>query len=121
MNEKTPFVRKVVVKPREKRDAEHPFAIINQDALREAMKTLNGSGLKLWLYLNKNQDNFQVNLKQSSCERWGIKKDSYYNAIKELIENNYLVQAHENDSIYYFYEKSISDSEKPKWFSEYDN
>ena len=34
----------------------------NLDALQMAMKTLNGSGLKLWLYLNKNQDGYRFEL-----------------------------------------------------------
>ena len=49
------FVRQIIVKPREERNSEHLYAKIHLDALREAMKTLNGSGLKLWLFLNKNQ------------------------------------------------------------------
>lgn len=112
------FVRQIIVKPREERNSEQLYAKIHLDALREAMKTLNGSGLKLWLFLNKNQDNFTVNITPSSCQRWGIKKDSYYSGINELIEKNYLVKVFEHDSVYYFYETSIPDSEKPKWFSE---
>ena len=58
----------------------------NLDALQMAMKTLNGSGLKLWLYLNKNQDGYRFELSRVDCANWGIKKDSYYKAVEELIQ-----------------------------------
>ena len=48
------YVRQIIVKPREERNSEHLYAKIHLDALREAMKTLNGSGLKLWLFLVNN-------------------------------------------------------------------
>ena len=59
----------------------------------------------MWLYLNKNQDNYKLELSQSACRKWGIKKDSFYNGIKELIIQGYLVPICGGSNIYYFYEK----------------
>ena len=55
--------------------------MFNLEALSEAAKNLNGSGLKMWLYLTKNQDGFQAELSQAACRDWGIQKDSYYKCI----------------------------------------
>lgn len=80
-----PYQKIVKIQPRIKRNANNLYAMFNLEALSEAVKNLNGSGLKMWLYFNKNQDGFKVELSQAACRDWGIKKDSYYNGIKELI------------------------------------
>ena len=45
--------------------------------MQYAYATLSRSGLGLWLYFNKNQDDYQLELSQKACAEWGIKKDSY--------------------------------------------
>jgi hypothetical protein len=50
---------------------------MNLEALQMAMKTLKGSSLKMWLYLNKNKERFTFELSRAACLEWGIKKDSY--------------------------------------------
>ena len=80
----------------------------NLDALRQAMNCLKGSGLKMWLYLNKNQDNYRFGLSRTDCEGWGIRKDSYYDGFKELMEKGYLIQAREGSNLYTFYESPQS-------------
>ena len=91
---------------------------MNVDALNKAMNELNGnSGLLLWLYLNKNNDKFfPVELSQKACEEWGLKKDSYYRAFKELEKHGYLIQKQENSNIYLFFENgnTVSQNEKEK-------
>lgn len=58
------------------------------------MQDLNGSsGLLLWLYLDKNANGYKLELSQKACEEWGLKKDSYYRAKKELESKGYLEQA----------------------------
>ena len=59
---------------------------MNLIALQQAMKDLRGSSFKLWTYFNKNQENYRFELSQKACAEWGIKKDSYYSAVKDLIE-----------------------------------
>ena len=81
---------------------------MNLEALQLAMKTLKGSSLKMWLYLNKNQEKYTFELSRAACLEWGIKKDSYYDGIKELMEKGYLVQAREGSNYYTFYESPQS-------------
>lgn len=97
------------------------FCRTHLDALQDAMCNLKGETLKLWLYLNKNQDNYQLELSQKACEAWGLKKDAYYTAKKKLIELGYLTPISEGSNIYIFSEKPKEEnglSEKPKNFSE---
>lgn len=77
---------------------------MNIDALQEAMKNLKGCGLKMWLYLNKNQDKYRLELSRQACDGWGIKKDSYYDGIRNLEEKGYLRKSWEGSNVYYFYE-----------------
>ena len=72
------------------------------------MNTLKGSSLKIWLYLNKNQERYTFDLSRAACLEWGIKKDSYYDGIKELMEKGYLVQSREGSNYYTFYESPQS-------------
>ena len=81
---------------------------MNLEALQLAMKTLKGSSLKMWLYLNKNQEKYTFELSRAACLEWGIKKDSYYDGIRELTEKGYLIQAREGSNLYTFYESPRS-------------
>ena len=111
-----PNQKTVQLAARTRRDAEHLYSMNNLDALQAAMQTLNGSGLKLWLYMNKNQDDYRFDLSRVDCAKWGIKKDSYYSAVDELINKGFLVQDHYGSSLFWFHEKAVS--ERPKFFSE---
>lgn len=84
--------------------------MINLEALQQAMNTLKGSGLKMWLYLNKNQDNYRFDLSRQTCEEWGIKKDSYYEGIRNLIDNGYLRQMRDGSNIYLFFENRLAEN-----------
>ena len=90
------------------RDGKHLYATMNLEALQLAMKTLKGSSLKMWLYLNKNQEKYTFELSRAACLEWGIKKDSYYDGFKELMEKGYLIQAREGSNYYTFYESPQS-------------
>ena len=75
----------------------------------------------MWLYFNKNQDGYKFELSQKACQEWGIKKDSYYDGIRELESKGYLFPIHEGSNIYKFYETPPSVKpkvEKPPFFSE---
>ena len=101
----------------------------NLDALRQAMNCLKGSGLKMWLYLNKNQDNYRFDLSRQACADWGIKKDSYYDGLKDLENNGYLRPSKPGSNIYHFFENAFAENptfgeinyyhtENQKYFSE---
>ena len=64
--------------------------------------------VKMWLYLNKNQDNYRLGLSRVDCAEWGIRKDSYYDGIKDLIANGYLRQSQPGSNLYIFYENALT-------------
>lgn len=99
-----PNQKTIQIARRTKRDKDHLYAMMNLDAIQRAMNDLKGSGLKMWLYLNKNQDNYQFELSRQACSEWGIKKDSYYDGLKNLEEKGYLHPVRPGSSIYVFYE-----------------
>lgn len=103
-----PNQKRIRIGERVKRNKDHLYAMMNLDALKEAMRILKGSSLKLWLYFNKNQDKYEFELSRVDCQEWGIKKDSYYSAIKDLIDKGYLVQMRDGSNIYVFCETANS-------------
>ena len=108
----------VQIARRTKRDKDNLYAMINLEALQQAMNTLKGSGLKMWLYLNKNQDNYRFDLSRQACEEWGIKKDSYYDGFKDLVNNRYLRLSKPGSNIYYFFENALAEN-PPSGYSEF--
>ena len=99
-----PNQKKIRIATRTKRNKDNLYAMMNIDALQAAVCHLKGSALKMWLYFNKNQDNFELGLSQKACAAWGIKKDSYYDGVEELIKKRYLLPTHWGSNVYYFYE-----------------
>ncbi len=96
--------RRVRIAERATRNKNNLYATVNLDALQEAMRNLNGSsGLLLWLYLDKNAEGYTFDLSQKACEAWGLKRDSYYRAFKELEDKGYLIFGEHE---YKFYERS---------------
>ena len=64
----------------------------------------------MWLYLNKNQDNYRLELSQKACEEWGIKKDSYYDGVRNLIDKGYLRPQRAGSNIYVFFENRLTEN-----------
>lgn len=76
--------------------------IIQLKALERASRDLQGETFKLWLYLAKNQNGYEIALSKADAISWGIgSKSSYYRSIKELQSKGYLQK---NGSRYIFYE-----------------
>ena len=77
------------------------YAAINLNALELAAIDLKSGAFKLWIYFAKNQNNFTFGLSNKAvAENFGIKKDQYDNAVKELIEKGYLIQTAKNKFIF---------------------
>ena len=110
--------KQVQIAKRTPRDGKHLYSMNNLDSLRQAMNCLKGSGLKMWLYLNKNQDNYRFALSRVDCAEWGIRKDSYYDGIKDLIANGYLRQSQPGSNLYIFYENALTEN-LPSGYSEF--
>lgn len=89
-------------------DKNHKYTMNNLDALDEAAGRLTSkAGIKLYLYLSKNQDKYKFNLSSSHFQQWAnVKKTAYDSAFKELVEEGYLVQKQGTKDIYTFYDKS---------------
>ena len=51
---------------KEKCDKDNLYAVVNLDALQNAMNCLSGSALTLWLYLAKNQENYNLWLSKTA-------------------------------------------------------
>lgn len=78
------------------------YSIINLEALNQAMNTLKrGSSFKLWMYLAKNQNGFQLDLSKVDCSHWGLKADSYHSAFKDLESKGYLQEIKSNTYIFH--------------------
>ena len=108
-NQKTVKIGKRIKRSKESYD--HYYATMNLNALQEAMSSgMTETALKLWLYFNKNQDDYEMALSQKDCAEWGISKTSYYNGVKELIRRGFLVPLNAKETIFEFRERP----EQPK-------
>lgn len=110
----------VVIAPRQAYTKD--FSRIHNEALQKAMQQLKGEHLKLWLYLIKNKDNYQLELSQKALEEWGLKKDSYYRAVESLVELGYLTPAKDGSNIYTFteYQSNSQNAKKSSDFAKND-
>ena len=88
------------------RDKAHPFTMMNLEALQLAMQKIKTvGGIKLWMYLNKNADNYVVDLSRAELtQHWGFTKDTYLSGKNELKKLGYLVPVNGSDSIFTFHE-----------------
>ena len=84
-------------------DKSHVYALINQEAIRNAMLELKPSTVKVWFYFAKNQESYEFDLSSVAvCEYCNISDKTYREAVKELVDKRYLVQTGKNT--YEFYE-----------------
>lgn len=94
--------QKYIIIKKEPSNAQNKYAIMNIKALEKALRELKECELKLWLYLNKNQNNHSFALSRQDIINNGILSDgSYKNAVKGLKEKGYI---EENKNTYIFYE-----------------
>lgn len=116
-NYKTSPNQKTIQVKKELCDSNNHYTMINLNALECAARNLKSGAFKLWVYFAKNQDNYTLALSNKAvAEYFGIKKDQYDNAVKELIEKGYLIETAKN--IYQFKELSekatIKSGKKPQ-------
>ena len=70
-----------------KKQGSGKHTVLSLEALYLASRELSGESFKMWLYLAKNQDRYNLALSRQDALCWGIgSKSSYDRAIKELIE-----------------------------------
>lgn len=97
MKVKTSPNQKAIKVSKEKCDTNNLYAAINLDAMENAARALKAGAFKLWIYFAKNQNGYEFALSNKAVEEnFGIKKDQYDTAIKELIEKGYLIETSSN-------------------------
>ena len=116
-NLKTVPNQKVITVKKQPTDKQNYYTMINLNALESAGRDLKSGAFKLWVYLAQNQNNYTFALSNKAvAEYFGIKKDQYDNAVKELIEKGYLIETAKNK--YKFVELAVKDTiksgEKPQ-------
>lgn len=89
-------------------DKKNLYTTNNLDALDEAAGRLKSlGGFKLYMYLAKNQNEYEFALSSNHFQLWsrmGIK--AYRTAFDELLSQGYLVRKNDNSNIYIFYDKA---------------
>lgn len=87
------------------RNKENLYAMMNVDALNEAMKNLKHAELRLWLYLNKNQNHYELDLSPAAVRKaCGLPESSYHRAVEGLIKAGYLALDDGATNTYTFHE-----------------
>ena len=102
-NIKTNPNQKTIKVSKEVCNKDNLYAVINLQALQSAASDLKAGAFKLWIYFSKNQNFYEFALSNKDvADNFGIKKDQYDGAVKELISKGYLVETSGNH--YTFYE-----------------
>lgn len=94
--------QKLVEMPNRKLTKDQLFSILVIEEHEKASRELTHSGLRLWGYISKNRPGFKLALSMVDAQKWGLPKNSYHRAVKELVEKGYLCQKSENSNIYQF-------------------
>ena len=86
--------------------AKSNYCKITHESLAKAMKDLDGSALKLWLYLTGNADGYKLELSSKHfCEWANVDRSSYTRAWKKLLELGYIIQSNKANNIFFFQEE----------------
>lgn len=88
-------------------DKQHLYTTNNLQALFEAMRNLTSfCGFKLYMYLAKNQNNYDLALSSTDfCECAGCSMTAYNTAFKELVDKGYLIQKAGTSNIFTFVDR----------------
>ena len=82
------------------------YTKINLDALQAVMTNprLTPAEFQFWIYLSKNQQDFDLDLSPANAANWGISRPTFYRAINTLIDEGYLVPEYKGSNNLLFYE-----------------
>lgn len=98
-----PNQKKIAGSHKQPCDKNHVYALINQEAIQNAMLSLKPSTVKVWFYFAKNQEDYEFDLSSVAvCNYCNISDKTYRESIKELTEKRYLVPVAKN--VFEFYE-----------------
>ena len=95
--------QRIITIQKAKADKEHIYTTFNLEALNIACKSLKTiGGIKLYLYLGKNQHNYTFELSRADFMEWsGLAETAYKSGIKDLIENGFLVNTVGNRYVFF--------------------
>ena len=98
-----------------KADKQHLYTPINLNALDNAVNRLKSlAGIKLFLYIAKNQDKYNFYLSSSDFMAWaGVGRAAYNSAFDELVKEGFLIKKFGDTTTYYFYE-DLTEGEEEK-------
>ena len=97
--------QEIIIVSKAAADRDHPYTVINLEALDFALATLKGSELALWIYIAKNQNKYSFALScVDFCRKTAFSSSSYHRAVMSLKEKGYLVKKENAENIYIFYE-----------------
>lgn len=98
--------QKVITVNKAPTDVNNIYVKINIDAIEGAIKSLTPAQFKVWLYFAKNQNGYTLELsKVAVMEFCNVSEKTYKEAIKEMVEQRYLVKRADGSNKYDFYEK----------------
>lgn len=88
-------------------DKSHKYTINNLEALAEASQKLQSlGGFKLYMYIAKNQSNFEFALSSADFKAWcGLGYRAYSTAFTELVKVGYLIPLNSSSTYYFFRDK----------------
>lgn len=79
-----------------------PYAKISIEAMRKASELLSGEEFRLWCYLDSNADGHSWDLSPAMmAKEWAIKKSTYYDGWKRLLELGYLEEQGGNSFVFH--------------------
>lgn len=70
-------------------DKNNEYAILNMDALHYAAKDLSATDFKLYIYLAKNKDGFDLALSKKAFMDWaGCQENTYRSTVSSLVQKD---------------------------------
>lgn len=101
-----PNQKRITIGPRVARNGENKYCMYNIEAMQQAMtKIKTVGGMKIWMYINKNQDHYTFDLSRIELlNKWGLTRDTYESGLKELIKLGYLTPINGNEKTLLFHE-----------------
>lgn len=109
--------QKVLLVNKQPCDKNHYYSVINLESIDYAALHLKGVPFQMWLYIAKNQNNYEFALSCNAFMDWcGCSKPTYLDAVKKLEEKRFLVkEKNEKYKEYYrFYEMPGDEVEYPE-------
>lgn len=110
---KTVANQRIIKIKKEATDNQHKYTTNNLNALDEALKQLTSTGgFKLYMYLAKNQNNYELALSSADVNKCcGLAYTAYRTAFEELVDKGYLVPVNQKQTLFIFRDKANSSIE----------